>query len=269
MDIILYNSEFKQIEFYLLDKNRLFIITEDSFKKEDDHVYYPLKSCLPGSYSISAKNKNQNLSIAIRVKNNVLYRKKNNIICFKIKVDPEITINNLDTVVFINIKEKLKIGLTKSALLLWTLYWFNLHYMSYHYPNSPSEEDKKQIKDLTLFMCDNGISCNKCKYHFKKWCEENPIEKNYNSKEELINWYFTLHNDINKRNKKKIFTREEVDKLYEIGKNNEIISEFKLDIIALFKNKDLKSFPNYLNNEVKNLLWKKFDVFQDNWLDKL
>ena len=226
MDIILFNSDPQDVDFYWIDKNRSFVLQKKDFKKDEENfVYHPLKAILDGSYSLGVKTKVPDLEFAIRVKEDILYRDKGNKIYFKIETKPENKITQVDKDFFVKAEVKLKMGVGRSARKLWNLYWFNLHYMSYNYPENPSDEDKKQIEDLTKKMCDDGLGCPRCRAHFIDWTKKKPIKDSYNSKEELITWYFDLHNDVNKRNGKTLFKKEESDKLYSTFRFNDMVND--------------------------------------------
>ena len=57
MDIILFNKDPNDVEFYWLDKNRTFILQKKDFKTNDNFSYHPLKAILKGSYSLALKPK--------------------------------------------------------------------------------------------------------------------------------------------------------------------------------------------------------------------
>lgn len=266
MDILLFDSEPIDIEFYWLEKNRTFVLQKKDFKKEDEFCYHPLKAILDGSYSLVIKPKATNKTFGIRVGEDVLFKDTGLKVYFKIETKPENKITIIEKDFFVKAESKLKIGVGRSARKLWNLYWFNLHYLSYNYPDKPTEEQKKQIEKLTIKMTKDGLGCPRCRAHFIKWNKATPVVENHSSREQLLTWYLNLHNDVNKRNGKKIFSRAQADKLYQNFRFNDMVKDYKVNIIELFENNELEKFPDLINNQIKRRLWKENDVFEEFWL---
>ena len=266
MDILLFNSEPLDIEFYWLEKNRTFVLQKKDFKKNDDISYHPLKAILDGSYSLVIKPKSINLTFGIRVGEDIIYKETGQKIYFKIDTKPSNKITKIEKDIFTKAETKLKIGVGRSARKLWNLYWFNLHYLSYNYPENPTGDQMKQIEELTIKMTKDGLGCPRCKAHFIQWNKSNPIQQNYSSKDSLIKWYLDLHNDVNKRNKKKLFTRQQADNTYQNFKFKNMVDDYKVNIIELFENKKLATFPDLINKDIKRRLWKENNVFEEYWI---
>lgn len=266
MDILLFDSEPMEIEFYWLEKNRTFILQKKDFKKHDDFSYHPLKAILDGSYSLVIKPKSDNKTFGIRVDEDILFKQTDSKVYFKIETKPEKKITSIDKDFFIKAEVKLKIGVSRSARKLWNLYWFNLHYLSYNYPENPSSENMKQIEELTDKMTKDGLGCPRCRAHFIQWNKSKPVNQNNSSREALVSWYLDLHNDVNRRNKKKLFTRQQSDNLYKNFNFKNMVSDYKVNIMELFENNELAKFPDLINNDIKKRLWKENDVFEEYWL---
>ena len=45
-----------------------------------------------------------------------------------------------------------------------------------------------------------------------------------------------------------------------------MVDDYKLNIIELFKNNKLATFPDLINNDIKRRLWKENDVFEEYWI---
>ena len=91
--------------------------------------------------------------------------------------------------------------------------WYLLHSISYFYPQEPTEKDRYYTSKFFNFCVPNMILCSYCKSHYIDYINITPvnlINRNY-----LINWVIDLHNDINKRNNKKIYNKKEVNLIYE------------------------------------------------------
>ncbi len=155
-----------------------------------------------------------------------------------------------------------KLKIKKSAIKFWGLYWASLHYLSYIYPDNPSniqKEQKEQIYKLIEIMKNNGILCARCRHHFNVWCNKNDINLFDNNKNDLINYFINLHNDVNKRNKKRIVDRKEVDLIY-IDFNDKILIEYKLDIKKLFEENRIYELPDIINTFTRQQLLVEFGI---------
>ena len=93
--------------------------------------------------------------------------------------------------------------------------WIVLHTITFNYPETPCLQDKNNIR-LFFKYFSYQIPCNKCKNHFIKYMNKNPLtDKLLSSKDDLIDWLINAHNKVNKRNKKRLYSREEVISYYE------------------------------------------------------
>ena len=99
--------------------------------------------------------------------------------------------------------------------------WLFMHSISFQYPENPSEEDKNNYK-VFFESLKNTIPCPKCREHYSENLKQNPIQ--LNSRDELIQWVIDIHNKVNEKNSKKIYSRQEVEKLY-LSKYNYSIKE--------------------------------------------
>jgi hypothetical protein len=93
--------------------------------------------------------------------------------------------------------------------------WIVLHTITFNYPETPCLQDKNNIR-LFFKYFSYQTPCNKCKNHFIKYMNKNPLtDKLLSSKDDLIDWLINAHNKVNKRNKKRLYSREEVISYYE------------------------------------------------------
>ena len=99
--------------------------------------------------------------------------------------------------------------------------WLFMHSISFQYPENPTEEDKNNYK-VFFESLKNTIPCPKCREHYSENLKQKPIQ--LNSRDELIQWVIDIHNEVNKKNSKKIYSRQEVEKLY-LSKYNYSIKE--------------------------------------------
>ena len=261
MDIILNNyyelNSKTDINFYWLERNRKFIFKEEHFKKNINDAIYEIPNIVDGSYSLSFSNLNiHNYHLKY---NDITLKNKSKKIFFKIHQN---LLTEIESEEFIKNEYQLKLGVSKSARILWNLYWNCLHLLSFNYPGNPTQENMLQIKNLTNKMALNGLSCPKCLVHFRQWNKLNPIEDHYTSKSKLVKWYIDLHNDVNQRNKKNTLSLSQVENLYKKFNNDELISKYNLNVILLFKINQLDKLPDIINNTTKKILWKEYNIFQ-------
>ena len=145
----------------------------------------------------------------------------------------------------------------KSANKFWHLYWNSLHYLSYNYPKNPTLQNKKQITNLVSKMRRDGIACSYCRSHFNKWCINNDIKKYIDNRNNLINFFINVHNDVNNRNNKKILSRNEVDKIY-LNFDYNYLLKYGLDVVTLFNNNNLDNLPDIINTYTRHILLDEF-----------
>ena len=91
--------------------------------------------------------------------------------------------------------------------------WTFLHTITLNYPTNPNDEDKSNHK-LFFNNLKTIIPCEKCAIHYKENLNKYPLEAALESKELLVKWLIDIHNEVNKKNNKKIYSYEEVNKIY-------------------------------------------------------
>lgn len=142
----------------------------------------------------------------------------------------------------------------------WNTYWYYLHWLCYNYPNNPTEEDKNQIIDLVTDMRNDGIKCGKCRGHFDEWLNKNDINPYLESQDKLFDYFFTLHNDVNKRNEKKLFTKDEAIALFRDKDWNQVFKKYQVDIMELLLTRNLKNFPKLFYTTIEENLRKEIGI---------
>lgn len=163
---------------------------------------------------------------------------------------------NFDIQEFSNLRNKLITTHNKSIISLWNNYWYYLHWLCYNYPKNPTSDDKKQIINLVTTMRTTGINCNKCKSHFDEWLKKKDINPYLVNQEKLFEYFFVLHNDVNERNKKKIFTLEEAIALFRDKDWTAHFKQLEVNILDLFKSRKLSTFPRLFYTKVETNLRK-------------
>jgi hypothetical protein len=112
--------------------------------------------------------------------------------------------------------------------------WNFLHYITFTYPNEPTEEDKDTYLNFFKFV-GKVLPCKNCRINYEKHQEKYPLNDIvlYN-KENLIKWLIDIHNEVNLMNGKKVLSYDEVINNY-FGKNNKKIYKLnKKSMILLF-----------------------------------
>ena len=75
--------------------------------------------------------------------------------------------------------------------------WHFLHTISFNYPVSPTEKDKKHYRDFVLSM-QYILPCGKCRGNLKKNFKTLPLEmKHMKSRETFSKYVFDLHETVN------------------------------------------------------------------------
>lgn len=92
--------------------------------------------------------------------------------------------------------------------------WKTLHCITYYYPHNPSNEIKKLYADFFNTVVVAILPCPICQKHYLKQLRDRPIYNNLHDRRSLSRWLVDLHNNVNKRNRKRIIKYEEADELY-------------------------------------------------------
>ena len=85
------------------------------------------------------------------------------------------------------------------------------------------------------------------------------LENILTSRNNLISFFINVHNDVNNRNNKKIFSRNEVDKIY-LNFDYNYLLKYGLDVITLFKNNNLDNLPDIINSYTRQILMDEFNI---------
>ena len=111
--------------------------------------------------------------------------------------------------------------------------WFFLHTISFNYPDNPSFDDMKNHQEFYENLV-HIIPCATCATHYAEYINKNPPK--LTNKHDLIKWTIDLHNNVNKRLGKKIYTYNEAVNLISnsfIKKSKEKESFFKWYFVAI------------------------------------
>ena len=83
--------------------------------------------------------------------------------------------------------------------------WTFLHSVTLNFPENPTSSDRENFR-IFFDSMKNILPCEKCKEHYKLNLIENPIR--LESREELVKWLMELHNKVNVKNNKPVFSYE-------------------------------------------------------------
>ena len=87
--------------------------------------------------------------------------------------------------------------------------WKFIHFITLGYPKYPSEEQKQKYYNF-FHALKYVLPCSICSSHFARNLESNPLTPEIlANKMNLINWGIDMHNLVNKKNGKKVYTHEE------------------------------------------------------------
>lgn len=92
--------------------------------------------------------------------------------------------------------------------------WETFHFLSFGYPENPTEEDKQEIFNLFKSML-RLLPCELCRRSYKFFFEKLDIKKFYDSRKGVILWVFILHNVVNMKLGKDTYTLAKVIYKYE------------------------------------------------------
>lgn len=121
---------------------------------------------------------------------------------------------------------------------IWGPYmWYILHTISFNYPIKPCEFDKTSHREFIINI-KNILPCEKCRRHFQSYLSTYPISPHLDTRASLIKWVIQVHNFVNERLGKRIYTIAEVLNIY---KNLKPMSPFQEDEVNKYINPIYKS----------------------------
>ena len=105
--------------------------------------------------------------------------------------------------------------------------WKFLHSITMAYKDTPSDKDKKIMKQFVNIV-GLVLPCEKCKYYYYKHLEKIPLtDEILSNKKLLINWLIDIHNDVNLYNNKKQLTYD--DAINKLINKNTIPNKIKIN----------------------------------------
>jgi len=98
--------------------------------------------------------------------------------------------------------------------------WRFLHTLTFIYPDKPSTNDKLKMYDFMNLIC-FILPCKYCRESFNNYSKSLPINDHLESRESLVEWFYKMHNKVNKKLRNQGFCSypnpeiESVTKMYE------------------------------------------------------
>lgn len=91
---------------------------------------------------------------------------------------------------------------------VWSFYkWRDMYSVAVTYPDNPSEEDMDQVEAYMRAQA-HLMPCLKCAPHFSKHVNSS-IKEARKSRKNLLLWLFSVHNDVNSRTGKPVYSTED------------------------------------------------------------
>ncbi len=91
--------------------------------------------------------------------------------------------------------------------------WKFLHSVTFQYPIKPTVNDKAHYKEFFNSL-KHTLPCEKCAYHYTAHLRKFPIDSALETREKLVRWLITVHNEVNKSLGKREYSYEEVIDIY-------------------------------------------------------
>ena len=272
IDINKYSGE---IIFYWLERNITFIYGVEKIKQKGNRGIIKLDYKLIGTYKIghNLRNKINNdyeeIEINIYSENikeisgGILKRLEWLYFCIVELSKDDVVFDLYNKDKFREKESDTKKKTIKLNTEFWRNYWKYLHYLSFIYPINPSEENKKCVKKLLKNMENEGLTCPNCRMHFRNFLVKKDRSKIVNNKENLINFFIDLHNDVNSRLGKGILSKKDVKELYnDLDKIRiDLINGYGIDMLKLLEENRIKEFPNKYNNKSRKMIRKRLGLF--------
>jgi hypothetical protein len=140
--------------------------------------------------------------------------------------------------------------------------WKFIHYITLGYPNNPTEEQKRNYYNFFMALS-NVIPCGICGAHFREHLKITPLDDNaLKDKESLMAWGIKMHNHVNAKNGKKIYSiKEGIDAIIKNDDTCIVIEEDEITLYKKYKDKfnnsnltKKQTVENFNNNSSSTIL---------------
>ena len=110
--------------------------------------------------------------------------------------------------------------------------WTFMHYITFAYPAYPTVADKQHYRQF-FESIPHILPCPKCRKHFEENLKKHPLMPALKSRNTLIAWLVTMHNEVNKAKGKPQWSVQRAMKHYsELSANEESNEWFKIIVIG-------------------------------------
>ena len=97
--------------------------------------------------------------------------------------------------------------------------WFFIHTIALNFPDNPTFQDIGNYEHFFENL-KHIIPCDKCRLHYTQRLQANPVRKYLTDANALFIYTIDLHNEVNKSLGKRIYSYDEVAKIYKYHYNN-------------------------------------------------
>ena len=113
--------------------------------------------------------------------------------------------------------------------------WKFIHLLTLNYPNKPTFQDKYNYKQFILAL-QKVLPCDTCANHFQQNIQNSDFNDILRSRESLFEWFVDVHNSVNKQNKKKQWSYNDVYKNLQTSNEpkNNYLRTHKISFILIF-----------------------------------
>lgn len=110
--------------------------------------------------------------------------------------------------------------------------WFLIDSIILSFPDKPDTELQNELKQF-FFSLSKLLPCEKCRYHFSEYIKKTDlINIDFSSKDKIIKWINTIHNNISQNNNGKQINIKNMLKFYDTKYNIDTKTSF-IDIMYL------------------------------------
>ena len=122
--------------------------------------------------------------------------------------------------------------------------WYIMHIISFEYPETPTEYDKRIYHDFYTSLKD-VIPCKDCRKHYRDFITKYPLTPHLDTRDTLIKWVIQVHNFVNQSLGKAILTPQQVFAIYKDLKPQSPFIKTDTDII-IRKNQEKEYYRLYV-----------------------
>ena len=113
-------------------------------------------------------------------------------------------------------------------------FWYTIHCIAFHYPNNPTEEEKKNAFNFFTSLS-YLIPCSKCKIHYQSNLNLEELKSSLDSTMSLFAYTVKLHNNVNILNNKPTLTvQQAIDKFKKNSSSVSLNSPNNVSLLLIF-----------------------------------